>query len=98
VTTEKQEVLRLLVTGSDDLLGLFQLCVCNELNAISRRRQTVFYTCMSHSLDPALELARHLGVGVQQVERAGEDESYRTLVEPGEGGGLWSPGRKGVRP
>jgi hypothetical protein len=85
---------RLLVTGDDDKLRPFDLAVFRLLNFIERREQTVFYTCMECDHSLALTVARNVGVTVQEIHDAGEDETYETLVDNGPG---WqAKGRRSV--
>lgn len=39
-------VTRFLASGSDEVLNSFHMCASYALNAIERKKQTIFYTCM----------------------------------------------------
>lgn len=80
------DVRRLLITGDDQRLFRWHFAVCNVLNGIERRGQTVLYTCMPEDFEGAMELARSIGVEVKEiVGEKGADgltrETYPVLLE-----------------
>jgi hypothetical protein len=79
-------VTRFLASGTDGQLTDFHLRVCFLLNAIERRGQTVFYTCMGEDREEALRAAGKAGVTLQELR--GQDWN---VVVPGDHPG-WRPG------
>ncbi len=60
-------VRRVLVTGTDKQLMEFHLQVCGALNAIERREQTVFYTCMCEDWESAMNQAKIIGLEIKEL-------------------------------
>ena len=80
---------RLLVSGSNRQLLSFHMPLCNILNAVERRGQTVFYACCPEHFESAMAHAREVGVTVQEILGAGETECYELLC--GEAFMAWKP-------
>ncbi len=74
-------VRRFLVTGTDDQITDFHMRVGSNLNAIERRGQTVFYTCVAEDAAAALSIAGEVGVIVQEWD----EEKWRVIVGAGPG-------------
>ncbi len=72
------EVHRFLMSGIDDQIRDFHLQVCAALNAIERRGQTMFYTCLSEDREMALETARQTKVTVQEWD----GKQWAVIVRP----------------
>jgi hypothetical protein len=73
---ETDSVRRFLVTAPDDHLQAFHLGVSFTLNAIERRGQTVFYTCMAEDAALPFEVAVLADVTLQELEIEADDEVY----------------------
>lgn len=75
-------VRRFLVTAPDDHLQRFHIAVASVLNAIERRGQTVFYTCMAEHAGFVLRIAERADVTLQEIvgrEIRGGEETYPVL-------------------
>lgn len=79
-----------LVTGSEDQKWDAWLPTASYANWIEGRengdRETWLVTCFDDSRAAFLTAAKDAGVTVEEIEGAGDDESYKLLVgEPGTG-------------
>ena len=73
---------RFLVSGNDNQLNDFHNSACLALNPIERRKQTIFYTCMSDDAHSAIETAKACGVTLQQMDKTKEpDEVWIIMVQ-----------------
>jgi hypothetical protein len=73
---ETDRVRRFLVTAPDDHLTRFHFVVAMNLNALERRQQTLFYTCMAEDAELAFLAAKQFDVTLQEVEIADGEEVY----------------------
>ncbi len=66
----------LLITGPEEARSMFHLRVCNVLNLIEGRGDTIRYTCFSEDLPKAMKAAQEDDVTVQEIENVGSQEIY----------------------
>lgn len=66
----------LLITGPEENRCMFHLRVCNLLNLIDGRFDTVRYTCMPEDLKTAMKAAAENDVTIQEIVMVGKNETY----------------------
>jgi hypothetical protein len=89
VTGTSKNVHGYLVTGDEGKRWDHWTVTCAYANWLETRGETAHVMCFDDTREHFLEAARRLGLTVQVIEGAGDDESYRLLIG-GEGTG-WAP-------